>query len=340
MIDSLRTFLNETMVSIAESMEVAAGSFQRISDATTGERRRRAGAVALVMRVVAQASERASCWFLRRRAGIEVGALRRGGERSALLRLLERVDESTCTPDQVSDCLISLAGELERTHRLPEADAALSLAAELSPDCAEVALHAGRVARKSGDVERAVGLYLRARELDGGEGSLGRLAAVGEAAVSTDAERALGRVMRSALRGGDVEAAAVAQEERARCRRAAGRQAGAIRDLCVAAARFPDAIDRARVAHELADLASARGDLATIREALLLALSFGDVPQRDHARARLHTLCRGQGDQLGMRRWRSSGPPALVSLTPLRPSPDRPSPAADVLRRFRESALV
>jgi tetratricopeptide (TPR) repeat protein len=333
----LRTFLNDIMVSIAESMEVAAGSFQRISDATTGERRRRANAVALVLRVVAQAGDRGACWFLRRRAGVEVGAMRKGGERGALLRLLDRVDDSTFTPREVSDCLISLAGELERTHRLPEADAALSLAAELSPRCAEVALHAGRVARKSGDVERAVEMYLRARKLDGGEGSLGRLAAVGEAAVSDDPERALGTVMRVALRRGDVEAAAVAQEERARCRRAAGRQGAAIRDLCVAAARFPDAIDRARVAHELADLASARGDLATIREALLLALSCGDVPQRDHARARLHTLCRGQGDQLGMRRWRSNGPPALVSLTPLRAASGRPSPAAGILRRFRES---
>jgi hypothetical protein len=80
----------------------------------------------------------------------------------------------------------------------------------------------------------------------------------------------------------------------------------------------------------------AMGDVRTAREALLLAVLCGDAPQRDHARSRLHTLSRDQGDEVGMRRWRTFGRPSLVSLSLSRVTPAR-SAAAAVLTRWRES---
>jgi len=331
------------MGTFSNAVQEAAGSFQRISDESSGERRRRASAVALVLRVVECAMDGCEdAAFLARRAAREVEALPRGGERSALRRLLAGAESTAAglIEQGITSSLVALGYELERTHRLPEADAALLLTRVLAPECPEVALHAGRVARKLGESERAAMLYVLARELDGGPGGLGRLAAVGEAAVSGDAERALGRAIRSAVRAGDGEAAAVGLEERARARRCAGRRDAAIRDLCMAAVRFVDPVDRARVAHELADIAVAGGDIRTTREALLLALACGDVPQRDHAQSRLHTLCRGEGDQLGMRRWRSYGRPALVSLSPMMRHTAKPSPAATVLARLRDGIAL
>jgi hypothetical protein len=73
-----------------------------------------------------------------------------------------------------------------------------------------------------------------------------------------------------------------------------------MRDLCVAALRFADPVDRGRVAHELADIAMTTGDIATVREALLVAVACGAGPQREHARSRLHTMARTQGDMVGM----------------------------------------
>jgi hypothetical protein len=192
------------------------------------------------------------------------------------------------------------------------------------------------VARRLGDPARALAFYAEARRLDGAEGEIARFASIGEAVVSGDPEGALGPAIRRAVRAGHGEAAAVGLEERARVRRAAGMRRGAIRDLCVAALRFADGIDRGRVAHELADIAMTTGDLATAREALLLALACGAPSQREHARSRLHTMARNQGDRVGMRRWRSmAGPPALVSLAPSRTS-GATSAAGPVLARLRE----
>jgi hypothetical protein len=186
------------------------------------------------------------------------------------------------------------------------------------------------------DPDGALALYAEARRLDASGGVIARFASIGEAVVSADPERELGRAMRAAVQAGHGEAAAVALEERARVRRAAGRRRGAIRDLCVAALRFADPVDRGRAAHELADIAMTTGDIATAREALLLAVACGAGPQRAHARSRLHTLARTQGDMVGMRRWRgTAGPPALVSLTPSRVS-GVASAAGPVLARLRE----
>lgn len=326
------------MAPISQSVLAAAGAFQQISDSSPGERGRRAAAGALVLRAVEQAVERrAGFGFLAARAGGEVSGLEKGPERAVLRRILLLLDaDGGVETARLASPLVGYACELERTRRLPEADAALALARSAAPDDAEVALHAARVARKLGDRVRAMALYGVVRDLDGAQGPMARLAQVGEAVVSEDAERALTRVVRAALRAGDAEAAAVGLEERARTRRLAGDRRGAARDLCLAAARFIDGVDRARVAHELADVTLASGDPLAAREALLVALEWGDAPQKEHARARLHTLARDLGDQVGARRWRSTRPPSLTSLSLYRPRPVARS-AAPRLSRWRDA---
>lgn len=296
-----------------EAIGRAAEALREISESTAGERSARAAVVALVLRAVESLARGEGDAFLRLRAEAEAGALGGSGERSMLQRLL-LVAEAGGDFARLSELLVGYACELERTRRLPEADAVMGLAVTLAPGSAEVALHAGRIARMQGAAERALVLYRTARALDG-DGSLGRLAAVGEAVVSADPEAALSVVMRDAVTARDLEAAAVALEERARVRRAAGRRAAAARDLCTAAARYPDAVDRARVAHELSDLCIAADDPRAAREALLVALAVGDPSQRDHARSRLHTVSRDLGDEVGMRRWRSFGRASLISLS-------------------------
>lgn len=262
--------------------------------------------------------------------------LARSAERAILRNILLLLEDGQRAPMLLlADALLRYASELERTHRLPEADASLTLARTLTPADAEVALHAGRVARKLGDAGRAMELYRASRALDQDAGSISRLAEIGEAVVSENPLRALGQVIRRSIGAGDSEAAAVGLEERARLRRARGDRRGAGRDLCFAALRYPDAADRARIAHALADLGIASGDPLAAREALLVALSCGDAPQREHARTRLHTVSRDLGDQVGARRWRSSKRPALVSLSVFRAAPAAIS-AAPRLARWRE----
>jgi tetratricopeptide (TPR) repeat protein len=327
------------MPPISQSVQLAAGAFQQISESSPGERGRRAAAGALVLRAAERAVEPAEgLVFLLGRARAEAEGLPRGAERSILRRLLALL-EAGAGPDRLAGSLVSYACELERTRRLPEADAALSLARSLAPEDAGVALHAGRVARKLGERERALELYRAARDLDGGDGSIARLAEVGEAVVSPEPEVRLARAIRRALRSGDAEAAAVGMEERARVRRAAGNRGRAARDLCLAAVRFTDPVDRARVAHELADVVIASGDPLAAREALLVAADWGDAPQREHAQARLHTLSRDMGDQVGMRRWRSAKRPSLTSLSLYRGAP-APASAAPRLARWREALGV
>jgi tetratricopeptide (TPR) repeat protein len=308
----LRTILNKSMA--PEAIGRAAEALREISESTAGERSARAAVVALVLRAVESLARGEGDVFLRLRAGAEAGALGDTGERSMLQRLLLVAEAAGGDSARLSHLLVGYACELERTRRFPEADAVMGLALTFAPGSAEVALHAGRIARMQGAAERALLLYRRARALDG-DGSLGRLAAVGEAVVSSDPESAVSGVMREAVAAGDPEAAAVALEERARIRRAAGRRAAAARDLCTAAARYPDAVDRARVAHELSDLCIAAEDPRAAREALLVALALGDPSQREHARSRLHTVSRDLGDEVGMRRWRSFGRATLISLS-------------------------
>jgi hypothetical protein len=314
----------------------AANTFRQISETQQGLRARRAAAGALVLACVERARAGGVDEFSHRRALREVEGLEKSPERSILHRLLLLVENGVVPATRAAKVLVSYACELERTHRLVEADAAASLALVLDGTGSATALHAARLARKLGQRERALALYCAARDLDGGSGAIARLAEVGEAVVSDEPVAALGRAIRRALFVGDAEAAAVGLEERATARRAAGDRAGAARDLLLAAARFADAVDRARVAHELTGVTLAAGDADAAREALQLALACGEAPQRDHARTRLHTLSRDLGDQVGMRRWRSFKRPPLVSLSVYRPAAPARS-LAPRLRRWREA---
>ncbi|HSU16792.1 MAG TPA: hypothetical protein VLK66_21965 [Longimicrobium sp.] len=313
-----------------------ATTFRQISETERGERARRAAAGALVLACVENARAGTLDEFSLRRARREAEALEKSPEKSILLRLLMVAEAAAPDEPRMAAALVSYACELERTRRLSEADAAVTLAFVLDGAGSATALHAARLARKLGDRERALALYCAARELDGGSGIIARLAQVGEAVVSADPVRALGRAIRRALQAGDAEAAAVGLEERAAARRSAGDRRGAARDLVLAAGRFTDAVDRARVAHELAGVTLAAGDAEAAREALQLALAWGDAPQQDHARTRLHTLARDLGDQVGMRRWRSFKRPPLVSMSAYRAAPANPSLAPRLLR-WRES---
>jgi hypothetical protein len=314
----------------------AAGTLRRISETERGERALRAAAGALVLAAAERVAAGGDDEFTLRRARREVDGLSRCAEKSILQRLLLALEEGA-DPARMATGLVAYACELERTRRLPEGDAAVTLAFVLDPSGCETALHAARLARKVGDRERALVLYCAARDLDRGCGVIARLAAVGEAVVSDAPERGLSRAIRRALDAGDAEAAAVGLEERAAVRRHAGDRRGAARDLCMAAARFTDAVDRARVAHELAGVVLASGDADGAREALLAAVTLGDAPQKDHARTRLHTLSRDLGDQVGMRRWRSFQRPALVSLSAYRAAPRSSRSLAPRLRRWREA---
>jgi hypothetical protein len=310
----------------------AAATLLRISETERGDRARRAAAGALVLRVV---EGRAADPFTLRRAGAEVAALPAGPERSILTRLLVAVERGAAAP-RLAAILVAYACELERTRRLPEADTAIGGALVHAGCDASTALHAARLARKLGERERALALYCAAREMAGGDGPIARLAAVGEAVVSGDPVPSLGTVIRAALASGDAEAASVGLEERAAARRATGDLPGAARDLWGAAARFIDPVDRARAAHALAGVLLSAGDAAAACEALLVALAWGDAPQREHALARLHTLARDRGDRVGMRRWRSFERPSLVSLSAYRASTASPRSRAGRLRRWRE----
>lgn len=323
------------MTQATQTAAAAQDTLRHISETERGERARRAAAGALVLRVVALSAAGAPDEFTFRRATAEVQGLEKSAEKSILLRAL-RVLEDGAAAGPLSAALVSYACELEKTRRLPEADASIALALALDEGSGATALHAARLARKMGDRQRALVLYCAARDLDGGDGVIARLAQVGEAVVSDDGVRMLGHVIRRALRAGDAESAAVGLEERATLRRAAGDRRGAARDLALAAVRYTDAVDRARAAHELAGAALALGDAGAAREALLVALAWGDAPQKDHARTRLHTLSRDQGDQVGMRRWRSFQRPSLVSLSAYRPAPAARSLAPRLLR-WRES---
>ncbi len=303
---------------------------QQISDANPGERGRRAAIVALVLSAIQQLlAGEGSAEFLVRRAEREIERVDSRAERSYLRRILGRHLENAAA--EVGPLLMDYAAELEEARRLPEAEAVLALARSLEPGRADVALRAGRVARLQGDHDRALALYAVARTLDGGDGPIARLSAIGEA-VAGNSEVALSRGIRAAVLAGDHEAAGVGLEERGRLRRSRGNRRGAARDFAIAAGRYSDNVDRARVAHFLADLYIAGADPLAAREALLLALTTGDRSQRDHARARLHTLSRDLDDQVGMRRWRSFERPSLVSLSGRKTALVARSSAATVAR--------
>lgn len=258
--------------------------------------------------------------FLLRRARAELEGLPAGDEARQLRRLLVLAGAAHPSElrERIADQLVAYAAHLESRGLLDEASALVTRARRHAPGCVVTALHGARLARKAGDPALASALYARV-STSAGDTHLGRLAAIGEALLEADADAALGRASRRALRARDGEAAAVALEERAALRRAAGRTGAAVRDLAVAAFRYADAKDRGRVTHQIADLLHGRDALAA-REALLAAVAIGESAQREQARARLWQLSNALGDELGALRWRSSRP-ALVSLGSRRARP-------------------
>ncbi|MQA91653.1 MAG: hypothetical protein GEU90_15750 [Gemmatimonas sp.] len=328
------------MTPSTEALQAAAGALQQISERTPGERGRRASVGALVLRAVeSHLANVAEANFLQRRAEREIERVGGEAERGILYRVLQLSERGDAGP--VASALSDYAAGLEEARRLPEAAAVICLALALDPEDASLALRAGRISRLLGERERALSLYRVARELDGGNGSIARLASIGEAVVSEAPEFALSAAIREAVAAEDNEAAAVGLEERARVRRGRGSRPGAARDLGFAAVRYTDTADRGRVAHQLADLFVAAGDPQAAREALLFAINAGDPMQGEHARARLHTVSRDLGDQVGMRRWRTFKPQTLVSLSS-RPATRIAESAAPAFARWRErvEALV
>lgn len=300
---------------------------------------RSADAGALVMRVLRSRSGGAVSTFLLERAERDLAALPKGAERSALRRILAELRSEAPCEARLAGALAVWASAIEPARRFPEGDEAMREALALAPRSAELVLHAARIARKLGDGDRARRLYQRALELDGAAGPIGQMARIGHALLAEEAERELGRAARAAVRCGDAEAAGVALEERARLRREAGDMRAAARDLAMAVLRYPDALDRGRAAHRLADLAVTGGDPLAAREALLVALDVGDEGQREHARVRLHSISRDLGDAVGQRRWRSSAKPALVSMgLSRRRSPATAAPRLSRLRGLLDSS--
>ncbi|HEX8394630.1 MAG TPA: hypothetical protein VF665_19950, partial [Longimicrobium sp.] len=188
------------MIHASQTALAATGTLQRISETERGERARRAAAAALVLRVVEQALAGEADEFSLRRADTEVSGLQKSAEKTILLRVL-RVLQDGAPVHRAAPALVGYACELERTRRLPEADAAVSLAFAMDHASGSTALHAARLARKLGERDRALALYCAARDLDGGNGQIARLAAVGEAVVSEGAEQKLGTAIRRALHG-------------------------------------------------------------------------------------------------------------------------------------------
>lgn len=254
--------------------------------------------------------------FLLRRAATDIRDFDDPRERGALWRVLEAGHDADSS-GALAEGLVGWAGYLETRGLFETAEAVLHVARELAPANPELTLHTARIARKRGRLDDARRLYDRVAELEGDEGELSIMASIGRALTSEERLQALGAILRRAIRRGAGEAAAVAQEERARARRAVSDVSGALRDYISAAARYTDPIDRGRVGHEVADLLIGTGDLEGARRALRETESIGHPEQSAFARVRLQNIARAQGDQLGVRRYAPDTPPPLVSLSPV-----------------------
>lgn len=268
----------------------------------------------LVLEAVRGAQGRA---FLLRRARREVEELPAGPMKRVLSRVLDAVKGSGTGPPSPGCALLEWAGRLEGRGQLQKAARVLDVAREGRPGDAELALHRARISRTAGEEERAVELYRRVRELDTDGGRLSRMAEVGLALLSLEPEKELGRTLRRSLDAGDEEAAAVAQEARARVRRRQSEVEGALRDYAIAALRFRDPADRGRIVHEATGLLLAVGELRAARRLLRTAVSTAHPEQAERARSRLRAVSRRLGDQVGVRRWREARRPPAREFPPV-----------------------
>ena len=271
--------------------------------------------------------------FIVRRAAYEAGLLADSPARRALVRATEAIGNGDRAGTRAG--LVSYGAVLERHGLHEDARAIYCGVLEVYGPDATVALHAGRAARKSGDRAEAMRLYGVAANAARGDRALELYAAIGRALVSNDALAELSAVVADARRERRWEAFAVAREERARLHRQAGRPLSALRDYAAAGRRYSDPIDRIRVLHAIADVLSARGDLAGAREALLIAHEFGRGESRAYTLQRLRTVARAMNDQLELRRSRGQGLAAMVALAPRGRAATRSASYAPRLRRLR-----
>lgn len=274
--------------------------------------------------------------FMVSRAAADVEEMPSGGARRALKRVVCAVAEPAWDRRALAEALVCYGGLLESHREREAAVEAFEAALSVEPADPELMLHAARSHRKAGHGEAALSLYRRVRE--SGDPCLRRLSAIGEALLSQDPDSQLSGVLTDAKSSGDHEATAVALEERARLRRRAGRWGEAVEDCAGAALAYVDRRDRWRVAHSLADLLLARGDLEAAREALGAAMELAVPGDRDQTVQKLREIARAQGDEVGLRRWPASANRAapLVSLMPRRSASPRPDSFAPVVRAWRD----
>ena len=275
--------------------------------------------------------------FLVARAHADVRGLDAGSARHALARAVEALEGEAPDRGELAGALVCWGGVLEAHHELEDAVRAFEAALAARPDALDVMLHAARAHRKAGNREAARALYGQVRER--GDGRLGRFSRLGEALLGDSPESALAVVIAEADAAAEREVAAVALEERARLRRAAGRTPECVADYAAAGLRYEERRDRLRVAHVLADVLLASGDTEAAREALGAALELAaSAAERRHAVQRLRTLARLQGDELGLRRYPPEGPAPLVSLMPARRAAAREAESmAPALRAWRDA---
>jgi len=286
----------------------------------------------VVRAVLAHVGGEPGAAFLMERAHAVTAALPAGPAARALVALLEATGLGE---SEFAASLTRWGGLLERHGELDAAREAYEAARRVAPGDAVVCLHCARAARRAGDVPAARDLYTRVSALTGPAHRLARLAAVGHALVGERPERDLARLQRDAQAAGDLEAAAVAREERAALRRARGWWIGAATDYARAALLYEEPVDRLRVVHAMADVLTAVGDVAGAREALLGGLAVARQREQVHCARRLHALARAQRDELGQRRWRAYGSSPLVSIAPSRVRRVPARSAAAPLRSWR-----
>jgi tetratricopeptide (TPR) repeat protein len=323
----LRTILNQFAMTLHQTTAAPAGtpSETRVRELETGRLVERA--------VLTCAAGAPGAEFLVARAAAAVAALEPGGVRHTLERAVVACGGASPDRSAAAGSLVCYGGVLELHHQVEDAARAFDTALALRPEDPELMLHAARAHRKAGRRETALALYRCVRER--GDARLGRFSALGEALLAERPVEALGEVLADAQAAGDRESAAVALEERARERRRAGLAAEAVTDLMEAAATYEDRRDRVRVAHALADLLLARGDVAGAREAVGAAAELSGSRDMHHSVQRLRAFARAEGDELGLRRWPSTGPSPLTTLMPLRRAAGQAS-LAPALRRWRD----
>jgi tetratricopeptide (TPR) repeat protein len=300
----------------------------------------------LVLRAVASVGSAAGASlpeFMVRRARASVERMERSPARAALGRAVNAVADVAADEAErraeLRQALVCYGGVLERHCVWPAAVEAYETARVVAPLDPEVMLHLARAHRLSGSRAAALELYRAVREVSA-DARLVRFAEVGGALLAADAVAALTAVLDPAGATVEPEVCAVALEERARLHRNASRTDEAVADYIAAAQVYERTEDCVRIAHALADLMLARGDLAGAREAMYLAHDVALPAQRANVVHRLRAVARAQGDEIGLRRWPSARPASFVSLIGPRRAVTTGRTHAPLLRNWRDQMAV